>query len=372
MRFRLSPYWKCQLIGWGIFTFITYLALIIGYPHGSGFFIRAVITCFFGLLFTDAIRRLVKWLNVLEKKLSLQILYLMLITVTVTFIANFIYVSILHKSGILDKNQIAGFGGHTLKRTFFYLYYQELMVAFGWVSIYFLVHYIRGIKAVERKNAFMQVQLIESEAAALRAQMNPHFIFNSLNSIKSLINKNANEKAASYLTTFSKLIRTLFQNSDKREVSLYEELETCRLYTQLESMRFGDKVEFVFESDERLDLKDIKVPALILQPFIENAIWHGLMPKETGGKVTVSVMQNNGAVECIIEDDGIGRKFSAKYKAQYESTHQSRGIGLTQSRLELDKILNEREDSIRVIDKEDENGKPSGTKIVISFRENLR
>ena len=245
------------------------------------------------------------------------------------------------------------------------------MVAFGWVSIYFLVHYIRGIKAVERKNASMQVRLIESEAAALRAQMNPHFIFNSMNSIKALINKNENEKAASYLTTFSKLIRTLFQNSDKREVSLYEELETCRLYTQLEKMRLGDKVEFIFDTDEQLDLKAIKVPALILQPFIENAIWHGLVPKEPGGSVTVSVRQNNGAVECIIEDDGIGRELAAQHKAQYQSTHQSKGIGLTQSRLELDKMLNKREDSIRVIDKKDKNGNPSGTKIVVSFQESL-
>jgi sensor histidine kinase YesM len=220
------------------------------------------------------------------------------------------------------------------------------------------------------KKQKMNKELLELEARALRAQMNPHFIFNSLNSIKSLIHKHENEKAAGYLTTFSKLIRTLFQNSDKREVSLLEELETCRLYAQLERMRFGDKVDFVFNVDERIDLKDIKVPALILQPFIENAIWHGLVPKETGGKVLVSVKQNNGAVECIIDDDGIGRELSAQHKAGYEATHQSKGIGLTQSRLELDNMLNDREDSIRVIDKKDENGMSSGTKVILTIKEN--
>jgi sensor histidine kinase YesM len=213
-------------------------------------------------------------------------------------------------------------------------------------------------------------ELLELEAQALRARMNPHFIFNSLNSIKSLINKNENEKAAGYLTTFSKLIRTLFQNSDKREVSLYEELETCRFYTQLERMRFADKVDFVFNVDGNIDLKDIKVPALIIQPFIENAIWHGLVPKESGGKVIVNVVQNNGAVECIIDDDGIGRELSAQYKAQYEATHQSKGIGLTQSRLELDKMLNERDVSLQVIDKRDENRNPAGTKVILTFKEN--
>ena len=244
------------------------------------------------------------------------------------------------------------------------------MVAFGWVSIYFLIHYIRSIKLVEKERANMQIRLIESEARALRAQMNPHFIFNSLNSIKALINKDKNDVAAGYLTTFSKLIRTLFQNSDKREVSLFEEIETCKLYTKLEQMRFGDKIEFTFNIDETIDLKDIKVPALVLQPFIENAIWHGLVPKESGGNVTISVKRSDGAIQCIIDDNGIGREQSKRLKPQYEATHQSKGIGLTQSRLELDKILNEREDKIYIIDKEGENGKSEGTKIIMSFKEN--
>lgn len=212
-------------------------------------------------------------------------------------------------------------------------------------------------------------ELLDLEARALRAQMNPHFIFNSMNSIKSLINKNDNENAANYLTTFSKLIRTLFNNSDKREVSLYDELETCRLYTQLEKMRFGDKVKFVIDVDESIDAKDFKVPALILQPFIENAIWHGLIPKKTGGNVTVSVKRSDGAIQCVIDDDGIGREQSKKSKPQYEATHQSKGIGITQSRLELDKLLNEREDAIYIIDKEGLDGKSEGTTVIITFKE---
>ena len=238
------------------------------------------------------------------------------------------------------------------------------------IVLFFYIRYVISKKQKEKEKAIHEKELVELEAKALRAQMNPHFVFNSLNSIKSLINKNENETAANYLTTFSKLIRSLFQNSDKREVSLKEELETCQLYTQLERMRFGDKVEFVFDIDETIDLKDFKVPALILQPFIENAIWHGLMPKESGGKVTISVKRIDGIIQCIIDDNGIGREQSKKLSPQYETTHQSKGIGLTQSRLELDKILNEREDKIYIIDKESENGKPEGTKVIISFKEN--
>ena len=240
------------------------------------------------------------------------------------------------------------------------------------IAIIFLIIRWRviTISKRERLKARYEKEAVELEAKALRAQMNPHFVFNSLNSIKSLINNNENEKATGYLITFSKLIRTLFQNTDKREVSLFEELATCRLYTQLEKMRFGDKVEFIFDVDEKIDLKDIKVPALILQPFIENAIWHGLMPKDSGGKVIISVKEKDGAVECTIDDDGIGRELSKKYKAEHEPTHQSKGIGLTQSRLELDKLMNEREDTISITDKKDELGNSIGTKVILTFKEN--
>ena len=221
-------------------------------------------------------------------------------------------------------------------------------------------------KESEKLKARYEKELLELEAKALRAQMNPHFVFNSLNSIKSLINKNENEHAAVYLTTFSKLIRILFQNSDKREITLYDELETCRLYTEIEKMRFYDKVDFKFDIDNRIDLKDLKVPALILQPFIENAIWHGLVPKETGGTVLVAVGANSGTIECIIEDDGIGRALSVQ-SSQFETNHQSKGIGLTRSRLELDKLLNNREEVIQIIDKVDAAGHPAGTRVILSF-----
>ncbi|MEP7373700.1 MAG: histidine kinase [Chitinophagaceae bacterium] len=238
------------------------------------------------------------------------------------------------------------------------------------VVVIFAFWRIRTVRKQEKLKAKYEKELWELEAKALRAQMNPHFIFNSLNSIKSLINKNENDKAAEYLTTFSKLIRTLFQNSNKREISLHEELETCKLYTQIEKMRFAGKVNFIFEIDESVDLKDIKVPALILQPFIENAIWHGLVPKESGGAVLVSIKEQGKAIECVVDDDGIGRELSKLYKSQYEATHQSKGIGLTRSRLELDKLLNNREDTIHIFDKSDEQGKPVGTTVVITFKEN--
>jgi sensor histidine kinase YesM len=261
------------------------------------------------------------------------------------------------------------------KMTFFYKLLStgvsSALVLLIWNLIYYLYHYIQNIRQKARMQSRYEKEIIELEAKALRAQMNPHFVFNSLNSIKSLINKNENEHAAEYLTTFSKLIRTLFQNSDKREISLHEELETCKLYTQIEKMRFGDKVDFEFDVDTSIDLKDVKVPALILQPFIENAIWHGLVPKESGGKVLVSIKAKNGTIECTIDDDGIGRALSQKFKSQYESQHQSKGIGLTQSRLELDKLLNNREDAMYIVDKVDADGSAAGTKVLLTFEKEI-
>ncbi|MEO6187986.1 MAG: histidine kinase, partial [Ginsengibacter sp.] len=187
-------------------------------------------------------------------------------------------------------------------------------------------------------------------------------------SIKSLIQKNEHESAINYLTTFSKLIRTIFQNSDKRDITLFDELETCRLYTHLESMRFGDKFTHTFHIDETLDLKSVMVPALIIQPFVENAIWHGIMPREDAGSVTVEVCENSDIISCIIDDNGIGREESnrGKFKSG-SSTHESKGVRLTQSRLDLDNLLNERKASVEIIDKKDEYGKATGTRVIIEL-----
>jgi anti-sigma regulatory factor (Ser/Thr protein kinase) len=236
-------------------------------------------------------------------------------------------------------------------------------------AVYWFIHWrIKSIRKQEQVKGRYEKELLELEAKALRAQMNPHFIFNCMNSIKSLIQKNDQEHAVLYLTTFSKLIRTVFQNSDKREITLYDEIETSRLYTQLESMRFGNKFSYTFNIDKTLDLKSVMVPALIVQPFIENAIWHGIMPKEDGGTVNVNVDKTEHSIRCIIDDDGIGREMSRQNKFQMEtSIHESKGEHLTQARLDLDNLLNERSAKVEIIDKKDSNGKSCGTTVILNF-----
>ncbi|MGZ8557165.1 MAG: histidine kinase, partial [Chitinophagaceae bacterium] len=226
---------------------------------------------------------------------------------------------------------------------------------------------IKAVRKQEQQKSKIEKEILELEAKALRAQMNPHFIFNCLNSIKSLIQQNENEKSVTYLTTFSKLIRTLFNNADKKEISLYDEIETCKLYLQLEAMRFDDKLFYSVNIDESIDLKSIYVPALIIQPFIENAIWHGIVPRNLGGNVSLSVLKYNGNAEIIIEDDGIGRESSRQNKSVSGITHHSKGVNLTQTRLELDNLLQQRKAELEIIDKKDKNGRAAGTKVIIKL-----
>ncbi|MEP7107496.1 MAG: histidine kinase [Ferruginibacter sp.] len=228
---------------------------------------------------------------------------------------------------------------------------------------------VSAVRRAEKLKARYEKELMELEAKALRAQMNPHFVFNCLNSIKALMQEEETEKGVKYLTTFSKLIRTLFNNADKKNISLYDEIETCKFYLQLEAMRFDSKFSYTVNVDENIDLKSVHIPALIIQPFIENAIWHGIVPRDTGGNVWLNVTREGGNIEIIVEDDGIGRESSQQNKSASNLTHQSKGVNLTQSRLDLDNLLQKRQAKMETIDKRDEAGKAAGTKVIITINE---
>jgi two-component sensor histidine kinase len=267
---------------------------------------------------------------------------------------------------------------HVLPDYFFISYFQFLQVCIFFVVYLALTSLLKLSKswfAVSRMQKMVleaemqktrhERERLELEARALRAQMNPHFIYNCMNSIKALIQNDEKQKSIDYLTTFSKLIRTLFNNSDKRQITLFDELETCKLYTQLEAMRLNGKLEYHFEVDNNLDVKSVMVPALILQPFIENAIWHGIAPKESG-KVSVEVTGDGEKIVCAVDDNGIGRELSKQNKPGNPMMHQSKGINLSQARLDLEKSLSERNTSVSIIDKPGAAG-TGGTRVIIEF-----
>jgi len=278
----------------------------------------------------------------------------------------------------LNQKFFSEWSNQLMPNYFFISYYsfsQVALVFVAYLSVTFLIKLSKSwfvvsslqtkLLAAERARALNEKELLELEAKALRAQMNPHFIFNCMNSIKAMIQEGQKERSIEYLTVFSKLIRTLFQNSDKRQISLYDEIETCKLYMQLEGMRFGPMLDQKFVVDNNLDLKSVKVPALLIQPFIENAIWHGIVPKNNGS-ITVTVKGEDDEIICIVDDNGIGREMSRMNKPATAALHESKGIRLSQTRLDLEKLLNESEASIEIMDKY-ENGVATGTKVVINF-----
>lgn len=172
----------------------------------------------------------------------------------------------------------------------------------------------------------------ELEQKALRAQMNPHFIFNSLNSLQSMFMKGDFDLANDYLGDFGELLRNILDNSGKSNISLKEELNTLDLYLSIERMRTDGMIEYEMSVDPEIDTPNTFLPPLVIQPFVENAIWHGILPTEQKGRVTIEIQKvNQNTIKCIISDNGIGISTSLLRKKNKE--HQSKGMEITSQRL---------------------------------------
>jgi len=170
---------------------------------------------------------------------------------------------------------------------------------------------------------------------SLRREMNPHFIFNSLNSVNQFIAQNNELEANKYLTSYSNLMRNMMETSNKDFISLSNELEQIKKYLDLEHLRFQDKFEYELEVDEQLDVDVILVPNMLIQPHLENAIWHGLRYRETKGKLIVTFAEENQLIKVSIEDDGIGVEKSRELKTQNQKVHESRGLNNVEERINL-------------------------------------
>lgn len=207
------------------------------------------------------------------------------------------------------------------------------------------------------------------ELTALRSQMNPHFIFNCLNSINLYIVKSKIIEATNYLTAFSKLMRSILDNSKFSTVTLREEIKTISLYLELESMRFNDKFSYNINVSEGLDTDRLKISPMIIQPFIENAIWHGIQHKDERGNILIAFSVKNNSLICTIEDNGVGRYKALEFekvKAESSKKSNSHGIQITKDRLNL---LSRKglKPFLQITDLIDGNKKPTGTKVEIGL-----
>ena len=207
-------------------------------------------------------------------------------------------------------------------------------------------------------------KLAELQLAALRSQMNPHFIFNALNSIKKFVLKNEAENADKYLGKFSRLIRDILDTNREEKIGLQKELNMLTLYLELEKLRFGTKLQYEIEVEPSLMEQNLSIPTMIIQPFIENAILHGIMHKDNEGKVLISFLDKQTHIEINVKDDGIGRKMSAELQQSKIKSHTSLGIEVTAARLVALKNIPEIPAGLEINDLE-ENGVPAGTLVKI-------
>jgi len=220
----------------------------------------------------------------------------------------------------------------------------------------------------KQREAELQQRISQTEISALRAQMNPHFIFNCLNSIQYFAARNDADSASEYLSKFSRLIRLVLENSRSEKVTLHNELETLRLYIEMEAMRFRDKFSYAINMNQEIDSEQIQIPPLLLQPFVENSIWHGLMHKEEGGSVRIDVTQpTEQLLRVEITDDGIGRAQAAEYKSKSATSNKSFGMKVTAERIELINQLYNTTAKVQIVDLKNQIGEAIGTKVVVEI-----
>ena len=218
-------------------------------------------------------------------------------------------------------------------------------------------------KNAEIKLAFKYKELEELKMTALQSQMNPHFLFNSLNSINNFILKSDIEKASDYITKFSRLIRVILKSSSSLTVPFSEELGILSLYVKLEQMRINGGFEYIVNIDKDINLEEIKVPPLFLQPFIENSIWHGLTHVDGEKRITLTVNQEKDSIICEIVDNGIGINKAREESHKKINRRKFFGTQATENRIRL--LYKKSNVKIHVTDIS--NGKATGTKVQIIF-----
>ncbi|HEU5290731.1 MAG TPA: histidine kinase, partial [Cyclobacteriaceae bacterium] len=231
-----------------------------------------------------------------------------------------------------------------------------------WFYVLIILFFSGSIALVYSYQLNRNKRISQLQLKALHTQMRPHFIFNCLSAINGHIVKFETVKASEFLTQFSKLMRGILENSTESWITLKQEIETLRLYLVMEALRFEDKFSYKIEVEDEVQPSSILIPSMIVQPYVENAIAHGLLHKVNGsGVITVKFLKGNGNLKCIVEDNGIGRERSNQIRSKSKITHKSLGLKITSERLQLlqgSSIAN-------IQDLKNELGEPVGTRIII-------
>jgi len=235
-----------------------------------------------------------------------------------------------------------------------------LMTGMGLILLIAFLLYNRY--QLKQKSKF-ELKAIQMELKALRAQINPHFTFNIMTSIQHYILDNQPDAAQKYLGKFARLVRSVLDNSETPLVTIEEDLKALDLYVELDTLRFENNFDYKKIIDEEIDVGFDRIPAMLLQPHVENAIWHGLQHKEGKGKITVELKRQEDMLLCSIEDNGVGRKKAQELQSANKTKHKSMGMFISRERLRIINSKNKSNLNVNVRDLEDANGNALGTKI---------
>lgn len=226
-------------------------------------------------------------------------------------------IELLKEKDKVSQLELSGKDDRLKVRTYFILFLSLIIILL--IVISFFIY--RQIRLKQQKKA------AQLEHKALRTQMNPHFIFNSLNSIQRMYVEGNTDDANDFLTEFSGLIRNILENSNHDKIALNEEINTLKSYLELEKLRTKDKFNFTFDIDESIDQYNFKVPPLVIQPFVENAIWHGILPGDRKGEIQIKLTKANDRIHVEVMDNGVG------FSAENTKKHESKGIKITEKRI---------------------------------------
>lgn len=250
------------------------------------------------------------------------------------------------------------------------LWFKLLVLALV-VGIFYVAYTVR-IKQLNKESKLKEEfskKMAELKMEALRSQMNPHFLFNSLNSINFYILNNQGDLASDYLAKFSALLRQVLVNSRQETVALNNEIDLLRIYCELESMRFNERFTYDINIDKSVVSKEWYIPPMVVQPYVENAIWHGLLNKTEGTrKLEIKVTMENRTLVFTVEDNGIGRRKSEELKSKSATTHKPFGMKITEERMKIMREQSGMDISQKVIDLSSEFGEAIGTRVVLKFK----
>jgi hypothetical protein len=261
--------------------------------------------------------------------------------------------SILQEKDLLVKN---------------YLVFALLLLLLLIIVVSFVIYKIIESKKKRTEAAFRQ-KIVETQMQSLRAQMNPHFIFNCLNSIENFIMRNERNAASFYLNKFAELVRIILDTSRRDVIPFVKDLEAIKLYVELEQLRFNDKFSYKTCIAPELINGEYNVPALLIQPYIENAILHGLSQSESDDlELRLSAVLEDDYIVYNIEDNGIGREQSKKYKSANKPRRESLGEKLSQERIDIFNLQKGANSSVEIIDLYDEKNRPAGTKVRVKIK----